>query len=113
MGNQLLASKIVIIEEEPRIRSLPVLPTAVVGAIGITERGPIGVATLVTCFEEYVRIFGGFTPDSDLAVAAQGFFANGGSNLWVVRTVHYSDISVAASKTSAHGTVTLQDRAAT
>lgn len=113
MGNQLLASKIVVIEEEPRVRSLPALPTAVAGAVGITERGPIGVATLVTSFEEYVRIFGSFAPNSDLALAAEGFFTNGGSTLWVVRTVHYTDITVAASKSSAPGTLRLQDRAAT
>jgi hypothetical protein len=113
MGGQLLASKIVIVEEEPRIRSVPALPTAVVGAVGIAERGPVGVATLVTSFEEYVQIFGGFTPNSDLAVAAMGFFLNGGSIMWVVRTVHYTDITSAATRTSAKATVTLQDRAET
>lgn len=111
MGGQLLASKIVIVEEEPRIRSVPALPTAVVGAIGIAERGPVGQATLVTSFEEYVQTFGGFTPNSDLAIAALGFFLNGGSTMWVVRTVHYTDITSAATKTSAKGTITLQDRA--
>ena len=29
MGNQLLASKVVIVEEEPRIRNVPALPTCV------------------------------------------------------------------------------------
>ena len=47
MSNQLLASKVVVIEEEPRVRSLPAIPTTVLGAVGITERGPIGVPTLV------------------------------------------------------------------
>src|SRR5919109_286642 len=30
MGSQLLASKVVIVEEEPRIRNVPALPTAMV-----------------------------------------------------------------------------------
>ena len=104
MGNQLLASKVVIVEEEPRIRNVPALPTAVVGAVGVTERGPVGQAVLVTSFEEFVETFGGFTPNSDLALAAQAFFENGGQTLWVVRTVHYTDINVAASKTSGEAT---------
>ena len=113
MSNELLASKIVVVEEEPRVRSLPAIPTAVLGAVGIAERGPIGVPTLVTSFEEYARIFGSYTPNSDLVLAAQGFFTNGGSTLWVVRTVHYVDITNAASKTSARATLVLTDRAPT
>jgi phage tail sheath protein FI len=113
MGNQLLASKVVIVEEEPRIRSIAALPTAILGAVGITERGPVGKAVLVTSFEEFVETFGGFTPNSDLALAAHGFFENGGQILWVVRTVHYTDVNTPASKTSAAATLTLNDRAAT
>jgi hypothetical protein len=113
MGAQLLASKVVIVEEEPRVRSVAALPTAVLGAVGITERGPVGKAVLCTSFEEFVEAFGGFTPNSDLALAAQGFFENGGQILWVVRTVHYTDINTPASKTSAAATLTLNDRALT
>src|SRR5512138_2657411 len=107
MGNQLLASKVVIVEEEPRVRSIPGIPTAVLGAVGITERGPVGKAVLCTSFEEFVETFGGYTPNSDLALAVQAYFENGGQILWVVRTVHYSDINSPASKTSgaASGTI--------
>ncbi|WP_428261177.1 phage tail sheath family protein [Haliangium sp.] len=113
MSSQLLASKVVVIEEEPRVRSLPSIPTAVVGAVGVTERGPVGTPTLVTSFEEFSQIFGGHAPNADLPLAAQGFFTNGGSLLWVVRTVHYADIADAASKTSARAGLVLRDRAAT
>ncbi|MDC0714246.1 phage tail sheath protein [Stigmatella sp. ncwal1] len=89
MSRQLLSSKVVAEEEEPQVRSIPSEPTCVVGAVGLTERGPIGQAVLCTSFEEYQATFGSFTPDSDLALAAMGFFENGGSRLWVVRTVHY------------------------
>jgi hypothetical protein len=104
VGNQLLASKVVIVEEEPRIRNVPALPTAVVGAVGVTERGPVGQAVLVTSFEEFVETFGGFTPNSDLALAVQAFFENGGQTMWIVRTVHYTDINTPTSKTSAAAT---------
>ncbi|MFR1446036.1 hypothetical protein ACLUYJ_20970, partial [Acinetobacter baumannii] len=36
--------------------------------------------------------FGRFTPDADLALAAVGFFENGGTQLWCVRTVHHKSI---------------------
>jgi hypothetical protein len=107
MGNQLLASKVVIVEEEPRIRNVPALSTAVVGAVGVTMHGPVGQAVLVTSFEEYVEKFGGFTPDSDLALAVQGFFENGGQTLWVVRTVHYADVGTPMSRTSMAATATI------
>jgi phage tail sheath protein FI len=107
VGSQLLASKVVIVEEEPRIRNIPALPTAVVGAVGVTERGPIGQAVLVTSFEEFAERFGGFTPNSDLALAVHAFFQNGGQTMWIVRTVHYSDINTPASKTSTAATATI------
>jgi len=100
MTGQLLASKIVVVEEEPRVRGIPSAPTSVAGAIGITERGPIGQAVLCTSFEEFQNKFGGFTQDSYLALAAMGFFENGGSQLWVVRTVHHTDIAVPESQTA-------------
>ena len=100
MGGQLLSSKVVVVEEEPRVRGIPALPTSVAGAVGITERGPIDEAVLCTSFEEFEQRFGGVTQNSDLALAAMGFFENGGSQLWVVRTVHHNDISDPSSATA-------------
>jgi len=100
MSGQLLSSKIVVVEEEPKVRGVPSAPTSVGGAVGLTERGPIGQAVLCSSFDEFQTKFGGFTPDSDLALAAMGFFENGGSQLWVVRTVHYTDPASPASATA-------------
>lgn len=94
------ASKILIVEEEPQVRGIPSAPTSIAGAVGITQRGPIGEAVLCSSFEEFQSIFGSFTPDSDLALAAMGFFQEGGSQLWVVRTAHYGDVSDPASVTA-------------
>jgi uncharacterized protein len=112
MSAQLLASKVVIVEEEPRIRNIPTLPTAIVGAVGVTERGPVGRAVLVTSFEEFATMFGGFTPNSDLALAVSGYFENGGQVMWVVRTVHYGAVTDAATKASKPASLKLKDRAA-
>lgn len=113
MSSQLLSSKVVIVEEPPQAPSIPAISTSIVGAVGITERGPVGVPTLVTSFEEFVDVFGTYTTNSDLTLAVDGFFQNGGQQLWVVRTVHYTDPTQALSKTSASGSLTLKDRATT
>ena len=107
MGNQLLASKIVVVEEQPRIRNVPQLPTAIPAFVGVTEKGPVGEATLVTSFEEYANIFGGHVANSDMAASVEGFFTNGGAQLYVVRTVHYTDVTSPATKTSAQASHTL------
>lgn len=109
MSVQLLSSKIAVVEEEPSVRPIVAAPTAVTGMVGVTERGPVGVATLVQSFEEYLRVFGGYTANSDAALAAKGFFetAGDGGFLWVVRTVHYSNNATPSSKTSAAATGTL------
>jgi uncharacterized protein len=46
MSGQLLSSKIVIVEEEPKVRGIPSAPTSVAGAVGLADRGPIGQAVL-------------------------------------------------------------------
>ena len=111
MSGQLLASKVVIAEEEPRLRSIAGLPTSIVGAVGIAERGPIGEPVLVTSLDEYVATFGGFTINSDLALAASAFFENGGQLLWVARTVHYANPADRTTKASKAAVLVLKDRA--
>jgi phage tail sheath protein FI len=100
MSQELLSSKVVVVEASPQVRGIPSFATSVAGAVGITERGPIGGALLCTSFADYVRKFGGFTADSDLALAAAGFFEQGGTQLWVVRTAHYERPLDAASVTA-------------
>lgn len=107
MGSQKLASKVIINEDDPRIRSIAGVDTARLGAVVICERGPVGRQVLTTSFEEWSRIFGGYIANGNGALFAQGYYENGGQFLHTVRTVHYSDPSNPSSKTSAAGTVTL------
>ena len=107
MDQALLSSKIVVIEEPPNIQVVNPAPTSITGVVGVCERGPVGVATLVTSFEQYLQVFGGYTANADVAIAADGFFAGGGQFLWVVRTVHYTDVTNPNSKTSASASGTL------
>lgn len=108
MGNELLASKIVVQEEAPRIRNIVGVPTSITGAMGITERGPVGISTEITSEEDFIKIFGRYTANAqDLPLAVSGFFHNGGSKMWITRVVHYTDITNAATKQSADATATL------
>lgn len=111
MGNELLASKIVILEEQPRIRSIPALPTAVLAVVGLTEKGPVGEATLCTSFEDYYRIFGGDYATADCVHQVRAFFQGGGQFLYVVRTCHYTDVALPASYTAVKAALSLKDTA--
>ncbi len=107
MGQELAASKVIVQEEDPGVRGIAGAPTTVCGAVGITERGPVGKATRCSSLPDYQAKFGRILPTSDVSQAALGFFTNSGGNgeLWVVRTTHYDDPSDAATAkaTSASG----------
>lgn len=114
MSNQLLGSKLVIVEEDPRVRAIPAIPTAVLAMVGITQRGPVGEARFFTSFKEWVDTYGVATADSlDTWAAVQGYFAEGGSFLWFTRTAHYTDITQAATLTALTAEYTIQTQAAT
>lgn len=88
---ELLASKIIINEEEPTLRSpFPALTPGVLGIIGIAERGPVGEAILLESFADYERIFGSYILDREMPLAVRAFFLNGGQKAYAVRTCHYS-----------------------
>lgn len=69
--------------------------TSTAGFVGVTRRGPVdGPATLVTCYADFVRAFGGafdfgdtFTFSQDLPPAIRGFFDNGGQTAFVARVL--------------------------
>lgn len=104
----LLASKIIVQEEEPSIRTFPDLASAVLGVQGVAKMGPVATPTLVTSYSEFESTFGGFIADRQLALAVRAFFLSGGQEAYVNRIVHYTDISNASTKQSAKGYVTLQ-----
>jgi hypothetical protein len=107
MSAELLASKVVVQEEEPQIRTISGVPTATAACVGITEKGPIGEATLCTSFAQWRGIFGGDIADGYACQAVRGFFENGGQVLYFTRTVHYTDVGTPATKTSVAASLNL------
>lgn len=81
--------------------------TSVAGMVGVTIKGPVGEPTLVNSWAQFVETFGSFTPNSYLPLAVKSFFDEGGSVLYVVRTVHYDP-----SPTSSTATYEFDDGAA-
>ncbi|HJT90379.1 MAG TPA: hypothetical protein VJ777_00305, partial [Mycobacterium sp.] len=105
---ELLSSKISVQEEQASYQAIAGQATAVGCMVGITEKGPIGEPTLVTSEAQWRRIFGGEIAEGWAASAVAGFFGSGGKVLYFTRTVHYTAIGNAASKTSAKATLDLE-----
>ncbi len=82
------------------------------GFVGVTEKGPMGKATLITSATQYASIFGGYVSGWATPYAVEQFFKEGGSKCYVVRTAHYSNIATNAT-TAVTGSVTITDGATT
>src|SRR5579859_4580212 len=55
--------------------------------IGWAPQGPVTAATLVQSWSDYQTLFGGLDARSWLGYAVNQFFANGGSQCYIVRLV--------------------------
>jgi len=97
--------------------------TSTSAMVGMTQRGPVGRPTLVTSAGDFARKFGGrlnpleFGGGLDmLPYAAQGFFGNGGSRLYVVRITgagaNESELRLTAATGTAADNMSVQQRAA-
>ncbi len=85
--------------------------TGIAAFVGCAEKGPVGEAVLVTGFAEFIEKFGSYISTGWLAYAVENFFieAGGGAKCYVVRTVHYTDITDASTNTNVVASVTLVD----
>ncbi len=59
--------------------------TATTAFIGTAKRGPLHRAKHVTSFLEYKQTFGDLAAGSEMSYAVMQFFANGGTDAWIVR----------------------------
>lgn len=71
-------------EESSGSKSVEGVSTSTAGFLGQTVRGPVE-PQLVTSYTEFERIYGSSPKESDLDVAIDGFFKNGGSRCYVAR----------------------------
>jgi len=81
-----LSPDVYVEEIEMGAKSIEGVSTSTAGFLGKTERGPIK-PLLITSFPEFERIYGGFSNDSYLTYAVDGFFRNGGKRCYVARII--------------------------
>ena len=92
----------IYIEELPSgVRPIAGVSTSDTAFVDWFPKGPVGVATRVTGFDEFSRIFGGLHPQSAASYAVLQYFVNGGSVAWIVRVELAAD--AAASKSLKDG----------
>lgn len=108
MSGPLLAPG-VYVQEEQTIGPVPTQSETVHACVGLAERGPIDEAVLINGeFDDWQRVFGGYTSwNLETVGPVRQFFENGGRVMRFCRTVHHSDPSNPASRTSAKATKTL------
>jgi hypothetical protein len=89
-----LAPGVYVEEKDTGAKAIEGVSTTTSGMVGVTERGPEGIPTLVIGFSDFRRQFGGLLDrriytgaNWYLPHAVDGFFTNGGKRLYVVRVL--------------------------
>ncbi|GGX79827.1 hypothetical protein GCM10007160_04060 [Litchfieldella qijiaojingensis] len=76
----------VYVQEVPSgVRTITGVSTSIAAFLGRASKGPIDKAVRLLSYADYERAFGEPHPQSDLADSVRMFFANGGTNCYVVR----------------------------
>ncbi|KOV67609.1 phage tail sheath family protein [Streptomyces sp. MMG1121] len=83
-------------EVQSGARPIEGVGTAVAAFVGFAQTGPFHEPTLVTNWDQYTQLFGGFTEGTYLAHAVYGYFSNGGGAAYVVRIGGSGDDASAA-----------------
>jgi len=107
------APNINIYREPPDVRPVVGMATTVWYIVCVTERGPIGVPTLVTGDGERRRVFGDYlaSPYYGPLSMSRAFAGRGAKRFWINRIVHFADPDDKTTKTSAASAFTLQSAA--
>ncbi len=96
MATSYLSPGVYVEETDTGNKPIEGVSTSTAGVVGVTERGPANVPTLITSFGDYRRIFGGYLSIEDftdssgrahcyLPHAIEGLFVNGGKRVYVTR----------------------------
>jgi hypothetical protein len=72
---------------DPARPALETADTRVTGFVGLSQKGPLNVATRIQNWDEFVETFG-YSSEAYLSDAVYAYFRNGGISCWVVRVAH-------------------------
>ena len=98
-------------EVQSGARPIEGVGTAVAAFVGFAEKGPFHAPTLVTSWDQYSQLFGGFTEGTYLAHGVYGYFSNGGGAAYVVRIGGSAEDTSAPAAGSGNGRQRGGDRA--
>ena len=79
------------------VHSITGVATSIAAFIGWAPQGPVTQATLVESWSEYQALYGGLDARSLLGYAVNQFFANGGTQAYIVRLVWDGTLAAAPS----------------
>lgn len=66
-------------------QSIPERPTSITAFVGYAANGPVDKPQRVASLGEFERLYAGSGESTDLDIAVRLFFANGGTDAWIVR----------------------------
>ena len=92
MVQERVSSKVIRRERRGTTRALPGANTSIAAFLGIAEKGPLGPVR-VRSNDAFQRVFGGPIAVGELANVVAGYFENEGSEAWIARTMHFTDIT--------------------
>ncbi|MEO6771495.1 MAG: phage tail sheath C-terminal domain-containing protein [Kofleriaceae bacterium] len=98
MATSYLSPGVYVEETDTGNKPIEGVSTSTAGVVGVTERGPANVPTLITSFGDYRRTFGGYLSIGDftdpsgrahcyLPHGVEGLFVNGGKRVYVTRVI--------------------------
>ena len=96
-----LSPAVYIEELSSGVKPIEGVGTSTAGFVGHAVKGPIGVATQINNFGEFVTRFGGYHSNGFLPFAVKAFFDEGGTRCYIVRTCHYKTVAPFAEATAA------------
>lgn len=82
----------VYIQEIPSgVRTITGVATSITAFIGWASKGPVDKAQRIFSWQDYERYFGGLDARSLMSYSVASFFANGGTDAYVIRLVNTGD----------------------
>jgi hypothetical protein len=82
--------------------SISGVATSIAAFVGWSPQGPVGAAQILLSWSDFLRIFGGLDGRSFLGYAVSHFFANGGSQAYVIRVASAQDGTVLSPATASN-----------
>ena len=82
-----------IVEQPSSAHNIVGVATSIAAFVGYTASGIENTAVELFSWGDFVRNFGGLASNSELSYAVQQFFANGGSNCFVVRIPKHNAVA--------------------